>query len=74
MRDELLNESLFFGLDHARIEITDWATITTSSVSTQRWAISPGRLMPPISPQYAIGCATRTSSADRMWLHPRPTA
>jgi len=25
MRDELLNESLFFGLDHARIKIADWA-------------------------------------------------
>ena len=25
MRDELLNETLFFGLDHARTRITDWA-------------------------------------------------
>ena len=25
MRDELLNESLFFGLDHARIAIAEWA-------------------------------------------------
>jgi len=25
MRDELLNETLFFGLDHARAKITDWA-------------------------------------------------
>jgi len=25
MRDVLLNETLFFGLDHARIRITDWA-------------------------------------------------
>ena len=24
MRDELLNESLFFGLDHARTKITEW--------------------------------------------------
>jgi putative transposase len=24
MRDELLNESLFFGLDHARTRIADW--------------------------------------------------
>lgn len=24
MRDELLNESLFFGLDHARIRISAW--------------------------------------------------
>jgi hypothetical protein len=26
MRDELLNESLFFGLDHARSAIAGWAT------------------------------------------------
>ena len=32
------------------------------------------RTMPPISPQHAIVCATPTSSADRMLLHPRPTA
>lgn len=25
MGDELLNEALFFGLDHARTRITDWA-------------------------------------------------
>jgi putative transposase len=25
MRDELLNEGLFFGLDHARTRIADWA-------------------------------------------------
>ena len=25
MRDELLNESLFFGLDHARSAIAEWA-------------------------------------------------
>jgi len=30
--------------------------------------------MPPISPQHAIVCATPTRSADRMLLHPRPTA
>ncbi|ESY64917.1 hypothetical protein X743_30120 [Mesorhizobium sp. LNHC252B00] len=24
MRDELLNESLFFGLDHARSAIAEW--------------------------------------------------
>jgi hypothetical protein len=39
-----------------------------------RWAISPRQLMPPISPQRAIGCATRTSSADRTLLYPRRTA
>jgi hypothetical protein len=32
------------------------------------------RNMRPISPQQAIGCATPTSSADRLLLHPRPRA
>jgi putative transposase len=25
MRDELLNEALFFGLEHARLAIAEWA-------------------------------------------------
>jgi putative transposase len=49
-------------------------TITTAGVHTRRWAISPRQLMPPTSPQRAIGCATRTSSADRTLLYPRRTA
>ena len=52
MRDELLNESLFLGLDHARTKITELgSTITTSDDRTRRWAISLRRPMPPISPQ-----------------------
>src|SRR3984893_16895703 len=31
---------------------------TTGSVRTRRWAISPRRLMPPISPHRSIGCGT----------------
>jgi hypothetical protein len=60
MRDELLNENLFFGLDHARIKIAHWADDYNELVRTQLWAISPRRLMPLTSPQHAIGCATRT--------------
>ena len=52
---------------------TGW-TITTSGARIRLWAISRQRTMPPISPQHAIVCATPTSSADRMLLHPRPTA
>jgi len=74
MRDELLNESLFLGLDHAQAKITNWSTITTSGVRIPRWVISRRPPMPLTSPQHATGCATRTSSADRMLLHPRPTA
>jgi putative transposase len=50
------------------------STITTSAGRTRRWATSRRRLMPPISPQRAIGCATPTSLADRTLLHPRTTA
>ena len=75
MRDELLNESLFLGLDHALDQgLRTGSTITTSGARIRLWAISRQRTMPPISPQHAIVCATPTSSADRMLLHPRPTA
>ena len=49
-------------------------TTTTNSVHTRRSDTSRRRLMPPTSPQRAIGCATPTSSADRTLLHPRRTA
>ena len=74
MRDELLNESLFLGLDHAGPRSRTGSTTTTSDDLTRRWAISHRQPMPPISPQHAIGCTPPTSSADRMLLHPRPTA
>jgi hypothetical protein len=74
MRDELLNESLFFGLDHARIKITDRAHDYNEQRPHSAQAISPRRLIPRTSPQHAIDCATRTSSADRMLLYPRLTA
>ncbi len=74
MRDELLNETLFFGLDHARAKIADWV----GDYNGQRPHSSLGYLtlrpMPPTSPQRAIGCATPTSSADRTLLTPRQTA
>jgi hypothetical protein len=35
IRDELLNKSLFFGLDHARTKSRTGPTITTSSVRTR---------------------------------------
>ena len=74
MRDELLNESLFLGLDHARSRIANWIDDYNRGARIRLWAISRQRTMPPISPQHAIVCATPTSSADRMLLHPRPTA
>jgi transposase InsO family protein len=60
MRDELLNESLFFGLDHARTKIADWI----NDYNQRRPHSALGyRLRPPMRPtfpQHAIGCATPT--------------
>jgi putative transposase len=53
MRDELLNESLFFGLDHARSAIAEWAIDTTISGRTHRWDTRPRQTMPGQSPQPA---------------------
>jgi putative transposase len=74
MRDELLNESLFFGLDHARTRIANWiADYNEQRPHSALGYLTPART-PPTSPQHAIVCATPTSSADRMLLHPRNTA
>ena len=74
MRDELLNESLFLGLDHARTKITNWVDDYNQRRPHSALGYLTRQPMPPISPQHAIGCATPTSSTDRMLLHPRPTA
>jgi hypothetical protein len=74
MGDELLNETLFFGLDHARTRITDWANdYNDRRPHTALGYLTPA-LVPPISMQRAIGCATRTSSADHSLLHAHLTA
>ena len=64
MRDELLNESLFLGLDHARTKITNWV-----DDYNQRRPHSALGYLAPVA--YAANlsatrdrCATRTSSAD----------
>ena len=38
MRDELLNETLFVSMAHARVEIAAWVGTTTASVRTHRSA------------------------------------
>ncbi len=74
MRDELLNETLFLGLDHARTKIASWVDDYNHRPRIRRSPILPRRPMPPIFPQSAIGYATPTSSANRRLLHPRLTA
>jgi transposase InsO family protein len=56
MRDELLNESLFFGLDHARIRIADWA----DDYNEQRPHSALGYLTP------AAYAANLTATCDRL--------
>jgi putative transposase len=72
MRDELLNESLFLGLDHARTKITNWV----DDYNQRRPHSALGYLTPAA---YAANLsATRDRlrnpdrSADRLLLHPRP--
>src|SRR5271163_4065591 len=56
MRDELLNESLFFGLDHARTRIADWA----NDYNGQRPHSALGYLTP------AAYAANLTATCDRL--------
>jgi putative transposase len=65
---ELLNESLFFGLDQARQAIAVWANDYNTERPHSSLGYTTPRSMPPISPQQTIGCATPTSSADRLLL------
>lgn len=74
MRDELLNESLFLGLDHARETIAAGSTTTINAGRIPRSAISRRPPMQPTSPQCAGVRATPTSQAARTLLHPRQTA
>lgn len=50
MRDELLNESLFFAFDHARSAIAEWAD---DSGRTHHSDTRPRQTMPGLSPQPA---------------------
>jgi putative transposase len=69
MRDELLNETLFFDLDDARAKIANWvADYNIRRPHSSLKYLTP-RPMPPTSPQ-----RNPTSSADRPLLHPRHLA
>jgi putative transposase len=74
VRDELLNETLFFALDHVRPKLARWARDFNN-----RCPHSPLGYMTPAAlrahlPQQAIACAIPTSSADRLLLRARHTA
>jgi putative transposase len=69
MRDELLNETIFYDR-----RWRDGPLHTIRSAPTQPSVISPPRPSREPSPQRAIGCATPTSSADRPLLRRRSCA
>jgi hypothetical protein len=79
MRDELLNETLFFGLDHARSVIAAWvagynAARPHSALGCQTPSTPCVDPTPPNSPQRAIGSTKRRRSANRPLLPPRKQA
>ena len=53
MRDELLNESLFFGLDHARSAIAEWADDYNHFRPHSSLGYQTRQTMPGLSPQPA---------------------
>jgi putative transposase len=66
MRDELLNETLFFDLDHVRTKLTRWV----SDFNLRRPHSALGYMTPAAFAatltQQAIGCAIPTSAADHL--------
>jgi hypothetical protein len=69
MRDELLNKSQFFGLDHARDVAGVWADVFNKGGRIPRLANEHPRPTPPRSPQQALGCATQASFAAACCSH-----
>ncbi len=74
MRDELLNETIFYDLDHARSVIARWVAGYNQRRPHSALGYLTPAATPPNSPQRTIGCATLTSSADRPLLHRRSRA
>ncbi|MGY4431194.1 transposase InsO family protein [Bradyrhizobium sp. F1.13.1] len=62
MRDQLLNESLFFGLDHARAKIADWSATTTANGPHS----SLGYLTPAAYAAYLTATCDRLRNPDQL--------
>ena len=62
MRDELLNETLFFGLDHARTRIAAWA----DDYNSQRPHSSLGYLTPAAYAAYLTATCDRLRNPDQL--------
>jgi transposase InsO family protein len=64
MRDEFLNETLFFDLDDVRSKVAQWVADYNGERPHSSLKCQTPRPTPPHSPQRTIGCATSISSAD----------
>lgn len=58
MSGELLNETLFLGLDDARAKIASWFADYNIGRPHSALRYLSSWLMPPTAPQCTIGCAT----------------
>ena len=74
MRDELLNETLFFGLDHARSVVAAWVADYNAPRPLPRSATKHPRRMPLNLPQWAIRFTHPKHCADRPLLRQRNRA
>ena len=63
MRDELLNESLFLGLDHARTKITNWV----NDYNQRRPHSALGYLTPAAYGANLSATRDRLRNPDHMW-------
>ena len=70
MRDEVLNESLFFGIAHAHSAIAEWRQDFNTADRIPRSDTRPRRPLSELSPQPA---PTLRSRLHRL-LSPHPTA
>ena len=66
MRDELLNESLFLGLDHARTKITNWV----DDYNQRRPHSALGYLTPAAYAANLSATCDRLRNPDHMWTAP----
>ena len=74
MRDELLNETLFFGLDHARSAVSRWVADYNAARPHSALGYQTPLPMLPTLPQWAKRSAQRKRCASRPLLHPRKRA
>ncbi len=71
MRDELFNESLFFGLDHARAAIAEWVDDYNSFRPHSSLGYQTRQPMPIPSPQPAPTLRKMTATRFHQLLPPR---